>query len=139
MYILKTKHSFDSAHFLSGYKGKCANIHGHRWEVEIEVQSMDLVNGGQCDGMIVDFSDLKGDLREVVDHLDHALIVQEGTMRKETLEHLLFDGFKVISLPFRPTAENLAYYFFQRILERGYDVKKVTVYETPTNAAVYER
>ena len=32
MYFLKTEQSFDSAHFLAGYHGKCANIHGHRWK-----------------------------------------------------------------------------------------------------------
>ena len=34
MYQLKTEADFDSAHFLSGYTGKCSNIHGHRWHVE---------------------------------------------------------------------------------------------------------
>ena len=43
MYILKSEHSFDSAHFLSGYEGKCAHIHGHRWKVEVEVQSETLL------------------------------------------------------------------------------------------------
>ena len=38
MYQLKTVADFDSAHFLSGYQGKCANIHGPRWHVEIEIQ-----------------------------------------------------------------------------------------------------
>ena len=33
MYILETEQSFDSAHFLSGYEGKCSNLHGHRWRV----------------------------------------------------------------------------------------------------------
>ena len=42
MYILKTEQSFDSAHFLSGYEGKCANIHGHRWRVIIEVKTEQL-------------------------------------------------------------------------------------------------
>lgn len=53
MYILKTEHSFDSAHFLAGYEGKCANIHGHRWRVEIEVQAEELVASGQLDGMVL--------------------------------------------------------------------------------------
>ena len=35
MYLLKTSASFDSAHFLSGYNGKCANIHGHTWKIEV--------------------------------------------------------------------------------------------------------
>ena len=39
MYTLKTNASFDSAHFLAGYEGKCSNIHGHHWTVEIEVGS----------------------------------------------------------------------------------------------------
>ena len=37
MYYLKTEHSFDSAHFLAGYEGKCRNIHGHEWRVVIEI------------------------------------------------------------------------------------------------------
>lgn len=37
MYILKTEQSFDSAHFLAGYEGKCRNLHGHRWKIEAEV------------------------------------------------------------------------------------------------------
>ncbi len=43
MYILKTRHDFDSSHFLANYDGKCANIHGHRWEVEVEVASEPLL------------------------------------------------------------------------------------------------
>ena len=37
MFELKTSASFDSAHFLSGYQGKCANLHGHRWKIEVTV------------------------------------------------------------------------------------------------------
>ena len=37
MYSLKTNSSFDSAHFLASYEGKCRNLHGHRWTVEVEV------------------------------------------------------------------------------------------------------
>ena len=64
MYILKSEHSFDSAHFLSEYDGKCANIHGHRWKVEVEVQSETLTKGGQLEGMVIDFGDLKRDVKD---------------------------------------------------------------------------
>jgi 6-pyruvoyltetrahydropterin/6-carboxytetrahydropterin synthase len=138
MYILKTEHSFDSAHFLAGYEGKCANIHGHRWRVEIEVQAEELVASGQLDGMVVDFGDLKKDLKSAVDHLDHALIIEQGTMREQTLECIKEDGFVVIEFPFRPTAENFAVYFYRTMDGLGYDVKRATVYETPTNSASYE-
>ena len=139
MYILKAEHSFDSAHFLSGYDGKCANIHGHRWRVEIEVQSKNLINGGQLDGMIVDFGDLKKDVKEMVDYYDHALIIQSGTMRKETLACLVEDGFRIVELDFRPTAENLSFFFYTIMKNKGYDVKRAIVFETPTNSAIFEK
>ena len=63
MYILKTEHSFDAAHFLYGYDGKCSNIHGHRWRVVLEVCTEDLQEDGQNRGMYVDFGDLKRDLK----------------------------------------------------------------------------
>ncbi|HEY8804929.1 MAG TPA: 6-carboxytetrahydropterin synthase QueD [Clostridium sp.] len=138
MYILKSEHSFDSAHFLSGYRGKCANIHGHRWKVEVEVQSETLVKGGQLDGMIIDFGDLKKDVKSMVDAYDHALIVQVGSMRDETLNCIKQDGFNVILVDFRTTAENFAEFFFNIMKEKGYKVKRTTVYETPTNGASYE-
>ncbi len=59
MYILRTEGHFDSAHFLANYEGKCRNIHGHRWVVDVEVKSESLQAGGQLDGMIIDFGDLK--------------------------------------------------------------------------------
>lgn len=138
MYILKTEHSFDSAHFLAGYEGKCANIHGHRWRVEIEVQAEELINSGQLDGMVVDFGDLKKDLKAVVDRFDHALIIEQGTMRELTLQCIKEDGFNVIESPARPTAENFAAHFYRTMKNLGYDVRRATVYETPTNSAAYE-
>ncbi len=138
MYILKIEHSFDSAHFLAGYTGKCSNIHGHRWKVEIEVQSENLAESGQLEGMIVDFGDLKKEAKAIIDFYDHALIIQEGTMREETLNCINQDGFRVIQVSFRPTAENFAAFFYNKMKEKGYNVKKATVYETPANSASYE-
>ena len=39
MYSVRTEGSFDAAHFLANYQGKCRNLHGHRWRVIIEVKS----------------------------------------------------------------------------------------------------
>ncbi|KGM97830.1 6-pyruvoyl tetrahydropterin synthase [Clostridium novyi A str. 4552] len=139
MYILKTVESFDSAHFLAGYDGKCSNIHGHRWKVEIEIQSETLKSNGALKGMIVDFGDLKKDLKSIVDFYDHCLIIENNSMRLGTLNTLKNDGFKIIEVNFRPTAENLAYHFFNLMEQKGYDVRKSTVYETPNNCATFEK
>ncbi len=138
MFILKAEHSFDSAHFLHGYEGKCSNIHGHRWKVEVEVQSETLVEGGELDGMVVDFGDLKKDLKEIADYYDHSLIIQKETMRKQTLACLKEDGFRIIEVEYRPTAENFAFFFYEEMGKKGHAVKKAVVYETPTNSAAYE-
>ena len=55
MFTLKSEHSFDAAHFLSGYKGKCSNIHGHRWRVTVDINSTELKSDEHLRGMIVDF------------------------------------------------------------------------------------
>lgn len=139
MYILRAEHSFDSAHFLSGYVGKCSNIHGHRWRIVAEVAGETLAAEGQLRGMVIDFGDLKKDVKKMVDDHDHALIVETGTMRDTTLNCLKEDGFNIIEIPFRPTAEEFSKYFYEILEEKGYQVKRVTVYETPTNCATYEK
>ncbi len=137
MYTLKTSASFDSAHFLKGYEGKCANIHGHRWTVEIEITSESLDGDGQCRGMIVDFSTVKADLGILVDYLDHSLIIEKGSLKNKTMEALIEEDFRIIQVEFRPTAENFAKYFYDMVTEKGYNVARTTVYETPNNCATY--
>ena len=137
MYILKTEHSFDAAHFLYGYDGKCSNIHGHRWKIILEVKTEELKDDVQHRGMYVDFEELKKDLRELADSMDHALIIEKNTLKETTLEALKSENFHIIALDFRPTAENMARYFHEKIKALGYNMHAVTVYETPTNGATY--
>ncbi|GLB32590.1 6-carboxytetrahydropterin synthase QueD [Lacrimispora amygdalina] len=137
MYYLETEQSFDSAHFLKGYEGKCKNIHGHRWRVVIEIQSPSLQKEGQTQGMIVDFSRLKEDLKEETDYLDHSLILEKGSLRPETLLALKEEGFLLVEVNFRPTAEGFSRYFYEKMSEKGYNVKSARVYETPANSASY--
>ena len=137
MYQLTTEHSFDSAHFLAGYDGKCGNLHGHRWRVLLTVQSETLREDRQQKGMCVDFAELKKDLRTELDALDHVLIIVQGSLRESTMKALQEEKFQVVEMPFRPTAENFARYFYELFTLKGYPVAKVEVYETPNNSAVY--
>ena len=137
MYTLKTSASFDSAHFLSGYKGKCSNLHGHRWQIEVYVASDELQLTGEKRGMVIDFGDLKKEVRSLADSFDHALIYEAGSLKPDTLAALISENFRLIELPFRPTAENLAKHFFESLNAADLPVKSVTVYETPENCAIY--
>ena len=138
MYYLRTEDSFDAAHFLKGYEGKCSNIHGHRWKVIVEVKGEELQESGAKRGMVVDFSDLKDSLNKVCDNLDHSLIIEEGSLKQATLDALNDEDFRIVQVEFRPTAENFAHYFFDQMKQEGYSVSRVEVYETPNNFAAYE-
>ena len=129
MHILSTEASFDAAHFLTNYEGKCKNIHGHRWRVVLSI-SGDMING-----MVVDFNIIKKDLKELCDYFDHSFIVEEGSLKKELFD-MLNEEFLLRVVPFRTTAENFSKYFYDE-LSKKYNVIDVTVYETPNNSARY--
>lgn len=137
MYILKTEHEFDAAHFLKGYDGKCSNIHGHRWKVVVSVGGQTLQTEGNDRGMVVDFSELKTDVKTLVDSFDHKLIIEDNSLKQTTMKALEAEHFDIISLPMRPTAENFAKYFYDQMRVNGYQVIETMVYETPNNCAIY--
>ncbi len=137
MYILETEASMDAAHFLMGYEGKCKNLHGHRWRVLVKVKGEALLEDQQNRGMVVDFGKLKEDLKEEVDYFDHSFIMEKGSLKDNTVNALLEEDFLIRTVEFRPTAENFAKYFYEKMKQRGYMVKEATVYETPNNCAVY--
>jgi 6-pyruvoyltetrahydropterin/6-carboxytetrahydropterin synthase len=139
MYSITTEASFDAAHFLKNYNGKCKNIHGHRWRIIVEVQSENLKTDMQEYGMITDFGDLKSDLKELADKFDHTFIYERDSLKKELVEMLKLEDFALNEVDFRPTAENFSKYIFDEMTKRGYDVAKVSVYETPNNLASYSR
>lgn len=67
MYRIHVRSHFDAAHGLRGYRGKCENLHGHRWEVVVCVQSAVLDE----EGIACDFTLLKRSLNAVLDRFDH--------------------------------------------------------------------
>ncbi len=67
MYKLSVERHFDAAHALRGYKGKCENLHGHRFAVKVKVTSSQLDDIG----LAFDFTELKKILKEVLSRFDH--------------------------------------------------------------------
>lgn len=139
MYYLKTESAFDSAHFLYGYDGKCKNLHGHRWRVIAEMKNESLNEDKQTRGMLVDFGDIKTALKDICDSFDHSLIYEEGTLKAKTVEALKDEEFRLVAVKFRPTAENLSKHIFDLLLEKGFMVNSVEVFETPNNSASYSK
>lgn len=62
---------FEAAHFLPGYQGKCKNLHGHSYKLEVEISIKD--KSFLKNFMIIDFSNFKDIVNNVViDILDHS-------------------------------------------------------------------
>lgn len=123
MYGLKTESSFDAAHFLTDYHGKCENLHGHRWRVVAYLAQEKLWNEGTHKDMVIDFGEFKHVLRELTEELDHSFIVEmRALLMPETLACLEKEGFALSMMPFRTTAENLARYFYDRMADSGLSI-----------------
>jgi len=114
--------NFSSAHQLRGYRGKCENLHGHNYKIEIYARGRELDNIG----LLVDFVELKAAADEVVTYLDHRNINELPPFDEEL----------------NPSAENLARYFLEylntRIDDDRVKVYKVRCFETPTSVATYQ-
>src|SRR5438445_13213632 len=59
--------NFSSAHQLRGYKGKCENLHGHNYKIEIYARGREVNNIG----LLVDFVELKEAADDLVAYRDH--------------------------------------------------------------------
>ena len=129
---------FDTAHTLHNYDGLCSNIHGHTYKLHVTVIGEPIADPTSPKyGMVVDFGKLKDDLKEETDKLDHALIAEKDSLMPETVAAMEKEGFRIVYFEGRPTAENLAKYFYDVIKTKGYQVIKVSVFETPDNQASY--
>ncbi|WP_338809617.1 6-carboxytetrahydropterin synthase QueD [Neisseria leonii] len=131
--------TFDAAHMLDGHDGKCQNLHGHTYSLEITV-SGGLIGGGAKDGMVMDFSDLKNMVRQaVIEPFDHAFLYDGSNGRESRIAALLESwDMKTLRLNRRTTAENLAADIYGRLKNTGLAVCRVKLWETPASCAEYE-
>lgn len=139
MFILKSEVQFDTAHYLSGYDGKCANLHGHRYRVIAKVASETLHTDGQLRGMVEDFGTIKQALKKVERLFDHKLLIEDNGEGREVARQLK-EGpteFDLFMVPYRPTAEEMSRHIYQLLKEMNMQICEVEVFETPTNSCSY--
>ncbi|KGQ45936.1 6-carboxytetrahydropterin synthase QueD [Gallibacterium anatis] len=131
--------SFDMAHLLDGHDGKCQNLHGHTYKLQVIVSGETEDNGAKK-GMVIDFADLKRAVNElIISPMDHAFIYDQSSERETKIAQLLQQlNSKTFALPVRSTAENLAQFIFQRLQENvGFHLHSIRLWETPTSFAEY--
>lgn len=139
MFKLKSEIQFDMAHYLSGYTGKCSNIHGHRYRLIAKLKSETLHPDGQLRGMVDDFSNFKNALKEIEEVFDHKLVLENNEEGKTLAEKLseLPNNFDIYFVSYRPTAEEMSRDIFNRLKAKGLSVCEVELFETPNNSCIY--
>jgi 6-pyruvoyltetrahydropterin/6-carboxytetrahydropterin synthase len=120
MFKLIVKKEFSSAHILHGHPGDCKRMHGHNWLVEAEVQGININNIG----MVIDFKDIKKNLKTIISKLDHQFL--------NDLEPFINDN---------PTAENISKYIYKELSKNintdNIKVSKIKLWETNNSAVIY--
>jgi 6-pyruvoyltetrahydropterin/6-carboxytetrahydropterin synthase len=120
MYEIAVHSHFSGAHRLRYLQGKCEELHGHNWKVEVSVVSNRLGK----DGVVIDFGILKQKVEKVLKPLDHTYLNDLP----------FFSGIE-------PSSENIAKYIFERLNSelKGHPgtLKKVTAWESETSSATY--
>ncbi len=120
MFEVSVEETFAAGHALRNYRGKCENVHGHNYRVQVTVEGEEL----NSIGLLVDFGDLKKLIRTIVGRLDHQFLNDLAP----------FDAIN-------PSAENMARYFYDEItggLEiPGPRIREVKIWETDITSATY--
>lgn len=121
LWRLTVRSDFSSAHALRHYQGKCESLHGHNFNVELVVEGSSLTPDTE---LLIDFKILKGELKKVLDELDH----------KDLNEHPAFKERN-------PSSENIAAYIYKSmqkaLKEYPARVYSVSVSEKPAQSATY--
>lgn len=116
MYEVSVREHFDAAHALRGYRGKCENLHGHRFDVVVTVR----VDRLDDIGLAYDFSDIKRHLREVLARFDHTSLNDIGP----------FDRIN-------PSSENIASTVYEELRKRKLPVFSVKICESPDSCVTF--
>lgn len=114
--MIKKEFAFSASHQLNCLPEThpCSRVHGHNYVVAVELCSIGL----NSVGFVVDYRALD-DIKAFID----------GTLDHQHLNDVL---------PFNPTAENMAKYFYEYFHHLHPEVSAVEVSETPKTNARYE-
>ena len=116
MFEVRVETNVSSAHHLLNYKGKCENMHGHNWKVEVTARGDKLDNSN----ILVDFKTLKKVVNEIMEYLDHKDLNELEEFKNES-----------------PSSEFIAKFIYYEAKKQIKQVYRVHVWETPTSRASY--
>ncbi|MDK4528481.1 6-carboxytetrahydropterin synthase QueD [Kingella kingae] len=139
MFKTAKEFTFDMAHMLDGHDGKCQNLHGHTYILQVEI-SGNLHESGAKKGMVMDFADLKAVVKtHILDKMDHAFIYDTTSERECQVANLLNQlNSKTYGIKTRTTAEEMTRHIFNVLTaEANLPVSLIRLWETPSSYCEY--
>ncbi|SHG85214.1 6-pyruvoyl trahydropterin synthase family protein [Winogradskyella jejuensis] len=132
--------SFETGHALYGYDGKCKNVHGHSYRLDVTVIGTPISDNTNVKfGMVIDFGDLKKIVKaEIVDVFDHATVFNKNTPHVELAKELQDRGHNVLLVDYQPTSEMMVIDFAEKIkrhLPSNIKLHSLKLQETATSYA----
>lgn len=132
--------SFETGHALYGYDGKCKNVHGHSYRLDVTVIGVPITDNTHVKhGMVIDFGDLKKIVKdEIVDVFDHATVFNKNTPHVELAKELESRGHNVLLVNYQPTSEMMVIDFADKIkkhLPENIKLHSLKLQETATSFA----
>ena len=132
--------SFETGHALYGYDGKCKNVHGHSYRLDVTVIGSPISDASHVKfGMVIDFSDLKKIVKEdIVDVFDHATVFNKITPHIELAKELQDRDHNVLLVDYQPTSEMMVIDFSEKIKKRlpeNIQLHSLKLQETATSYA----
>ena len=112
--------SFETGHALYGYDGKCKNVHGHSYRLDVTVIGVPISDNTNVKfGMVIDFGDLKKIVKEeIVNVFDHATVFNKNTPHMELAKELEDRRHNVLLVDYQPTSEMMVIDFADKIKKR---------------------
>ncbi len=144
MIRLTKKFTFETAHALFGYDGKCKNIHGHSYQLEVTVIGKIITDEQHPKrGMVMDFSDLKQIVNQQIVHpFDHALVLEKNSPYQALGKKLEEEQQRIIYTDYTPTCENMLYDFVNKLqpnLPQNVYLQKLSLHETQNSYCEWRR
>lgn len=134
------KFSFETAHALYGYDGKCKNLHGHSYKLYVTVIGTPIHDSNNPKfGMVIDFGDLKKIVKEEIeDVFDHATLFNKNSPHLDLAQELIDRGHHVLLLDYQPSTEMMVLDFVEKIkskLPETIKLHSLKLQETETSYA----
>ena len=128
MILITKKYHFYAGHRNKSAGEKCGRLHGHTYDVEIDLKFEKMQNG-----ITMLFSDIDKVVEPIIKSFDHYFLLWE---KDDLCDMLDLANEKYVKLPFETSCENLAIWIFN-LIKKELPIDEIRIQETKSSKVIY--